>query len=329
MRNIFITCLVLLFAQAALATTWNEPWQETVAKDATTLIRGRITSVDPKKGCTVAVVKHLAGEKTPPTFELTGFSLLELTSLSGGHPPTFLFEKDLEGYLFVKKADKEAGYLLATPTAGFAPITKLGVYATYSHSYHQALVDEELYETATTAIFNYLHHEKFDQARVVKEIDDLLRQPPAHSPGRGQDPTAAKLFFQQHVALESFYYFGTPEKFPLLEPFLTSSDRFVQISAVRALSRINTPQARQRLLAILEGPGDGFVRIMALWGLKRLDARELLPQLKVFHDVAPMDETGFGGRLMDPRIGTAFPESVKKAVAQLIQEWEAPPAKDP
>ena len=112
-----------------------------------------------------------------------------------------------------------------------------------------------------------------------------------------------------------------PEQAPLLDAFLKHPGYHVQISAVRALSRIDTKAARERLFAFLTGEGEGFAKVMAVWGLKRLDAREFRSRLEAFYPNAPTEETGFGGNIMDPRVGTSFPDSVKHAVGQLIEHW--------
>ncbi len=37
---------------------------------------------------------------------------------------------------------------------------------------------------------------------------------------------------------------------------------------------------------------------------------------------ASMDEVGFGGDIMDPRVATSFPASVKDALNELLHFWE-------
>ena len=60
---------------------------------------------------------------------------------------------------------------------------------------------------------------------------------------------------------------------------------------------------------------------MAVWALKRQNAREYLPKLKELRGKAPEDQIGFKGNLMDPRIGTHFPESLKAALDDIVTEW--------
>ncbi|MHC4600427.1 MAG: HEAT repeat domain-containing protein [Planctomycetota bacterium] len=321
MRNALIGLWVGAVAHVSLATTWNEPWQETVVKNAESFVRGKVLESDPAKGCRVARVKQLAGVEVPETFDVVGFSLLKISSYSAGHPPQFRFKAGTEYYFFLTASKKKKGYDVPTPTSGFAFVSPRGIHGTYTHSYYQALVEEGLYEKTMTAIFNRLHGEEFDTKGVEEVIEKYLKKEPT-ALRRGDPPEKTDLFFKQHVALETFYYFGVKEQYALLEPFLALKDKFVQISAARALSRIDTPEARERLFKFLTGDNIGFARIMALWGLKRLGAKEYLPKLKEFLKVAPDKETGFGGNIMDPRVGTYFPGSVKAAVAAQIAEWE-------
>jgi hypothetical protein len=317
--------LLLTITPASRATTWDEPWQETVVKDADTFIKATVVESSPKS-ITLKVLKHLAGLEVPATLTVDRFSLLHLGSYSVGpdgmaHELRFNFARNEDWYFFLKKVkDKDRDtWAIATPTAGFAGAANGNVYATYRHSYHQALVPEDLYEPSMTAIFQFLHDQKYDEKYVHNLIKTELSQPP-HALKKG-DADGQKIFFRQHVALESFYYFGTPAEYPLLEPFLKSDDYHTGISAVRAVSRIDTPAARQRLFDLLTSDRSGFSRVMAVWGLQRLNAREYLPKLREFAKNAPTEETGFGGNIMDPRVGTRFPNSVRAACEQLIAEW--------
>src|SRR5436305_13830525 len=78
----------LLAGLQAGATTWDEPWQEAVVKDADTFVKARVLKND-KTSMTLKVLKHLDGVETPETLTVDGFSLLRLTSLSVGHGPQF------------------------------------------------------------------------------------------------------------------------------------------------------------------------------------------------------------------------------------------------
>jgi hypothetical protein len=324
-----LTLILLLSAFTTPATTWDEPWHETVVKDADAFIKATVTQTSPKS-ITLNVLKHLAGEKTPDTLTVDRFSLVRLTSITAGddHELGFNFAKDAECYFFLKKvkADGRDAWAIATPTTGFAAIAKGKVHATYRHSYHQAVVPEDLYAPSTIAIFQHLHNQKYDEPFVRNLIKTELTQPP-RGLTKGDD-AGQKTFFRQHVALECFYHVGLPAESPLLEPFLSFDDYHTGISAVRALSRIDTPDSRQRLFDLLITDRSAFSRVMAAWGLKRLDAREYLPKLRDFAKIAPDKEAGFGGNIMDPRVGTHFPRSVKAACEELLAEWD-PTTKPP
>ena len=64
-----------------------------------------------------------------------------------------------------------------------------------------------------------------------------------------------------------------------------------------------------------------FTKVMILWAFKRMDARDLKPGLKKYVRKASEEYTGFGGNIMDPRVGTHIP-SVKNSLQLLLAEWE-------
>jgi len=175
-------------------------------------------------------------------------------------------------------------------------------------------------------MFAALHGGAPDAKFVRQLFGTWLKQAPQ---APADDPDQCATFFAQHAALECFRCLGTAADRELLEPFLRHDSYHVQISAVRALARIDTEEARARLFAFLTGGGEGFAKVMAVWGLRQLGAREYKDKLKAWLPEAPEEETGFGGGLMDPRIGTRFPRSVKAAVEELLAEWEKPPAEKP
>ena len=55
----------------------------------------------------------------------------------------------------------------------------------------------------------------------------------------------------------------------------------------------------------------------------------LLPRLQELVPTMAEVETGFGGDIMDPRIGTAFPHTVKKAAEALVEAWSTADAPAP
>jgi len=319
-------CAVLLLAPPGRAATWDEPWQDDVIRKADTLVKAEVLANDGKS-VNIKVVETLAGAAVPETATVEGFSLLRLSSFTLADEETkFPFKKGQSYYFFLTKQKGGKTWAVATPTAGYARLEDGNVYATYRHSFHQALVPQELYETTMKAIFLKTHGKEVDADALRKTLLPILKQAPQGPPKDAKEKDQARRFFEQHAALETLAYFAGADDLKLLEPYLKCDDYHVQISAVRALGGIDSREARERLLAFLEGDGKGFAKVMAVWALKRQNARDCLPKLKELQPKAPVDRVGFGGNLMDPRIGTHFPGSVKSAIDALVAEWSKPEA---
>ena len=69
----------------------------------------------------------------------------------------------------------------------------------------------------------------------------------------------------------------------------------------------------------------GFAKVMCVWGLKRLNAKGMISRLEAYLKTGADQETGFGGNIMDPRVGTYFPESVKASIKELLHDWRKAP----
>lgn len=320
MKKYTFLIIMCLFPCLALATTWNEPWMDEVISRADSLVRVDVT-VNKPEAFSAKVTKHLAGRETPTEIRVNGYYLLEFRSHSV-HETDFRFNPNLDYYLFLKRGKKEGQYSIATPTTGWAKVLVEGVNASYRHSYHQALVPENVYELSMIAIFNRLHQIDVDEKPIRDFVEAHLKKEPALLGKANGDPTVAEEFFHQHVALELFRYFGRPNEMNLIEPFLTADDYHVQISAARAIALFNTTEAKDRLMKFIENDQFGFAKIMAVWGLEHHNAVEYAERLEVFMNIGQDEETGFGGDFMDPRVGTDFPESVKSAVANLLDKWK-------
>ena len=319
MTRLSLTCLLFFVCAIAVrATTWNEPWHEDVVKRAESFVKVRITEATPGS-CKAELLKSLGGATVPKEFELSGYSLLTVTSSSGDTDELRLpFRQNEIYYLLLVKNPKSDRYQIPTPTAGWARLKDGTVTATYRHSYHQALVPEDVYEPTMQAIFNGLHGQPYDREFVTKFVRAQLSGPVADL---AQDETINKKFFLQHVALETFYFLKQGAELSQLLPFLESKTIHAQISACRAVSAIDSAAARETLMKFIEGKGFGFAKVMCVWGLKRLNAKEMTQRLKSFVSDGEDNKTGFGGNIMDPRVGTYFPGSVKGAIQQLLNEW--------
>jgi hypothetical protein len=265
------------------------------------------------------VIKFLGGARTPERIDLSGYSRLTLMSISSSDNELRLpLMRGQIYYLFIKKSEKANTYQLPTPTSGWAKLEGTDVAATYRHSLHKALVPEEVYEKTMQSIFNGARGQPYDSDFIQKFIKEQLTQSVA---GLNKDPAILKKFFLQHVALETFYHLGKGADLALLMPFVGSDDYHVQVSACRAVSRIDSPSSREILMKFIEGKGVGFAKVMCVWGLKQLNAREMTPRLEAFLKAGVDQETGFGGDIMDPRVATYFPESVKESIKELLSDW--------
>jgi hypothetical protein len=317
---------------APFFTTYNEPWHEDVLRAAIAFVEIEVTTVDAS-GFEARVLKQLAGERVPDHIKVNGYAMLEVESVfdhgDGNVDPelAFHFAPGEHCYLFLHRMKTEDvtapadTFQIATPSAGFADVQASGVRATYRFSAHQAIVPVDLYEPSMAALFRKLHGTATaeDAAFVRKLIDTELHKAP-QDVGQGDDAT----FFRQHVALECSRFFGTEQDLPLLDPFLASASFHVQVSAVRAVAGIHSEQAQARLIDFLGADHAAFAKALAIWGLRDQDARALAPRLEAMLGTMSTEKFGFGLNIMDPRVGTKFPETPRQALEQLLDGWKQP-----
>lgn len=325
MKYLLFFLIGIMIPASLRATTWDEPWMFEVISGADSFVKVDVTDNNDEE-FTARITKQLAGEKAQETITVNAYHQLSFSSHSIDEDG-FPFNPDLDYYLFIKKGKKPGEYSIATPTTGWAKVTESGVNATYRHSYHQALVPEDVYEMSMSAIFNKIHGVKTDEKPVLAFMNTHLNTPPALLAKASEDPAVADEFFLQHVALELFRYFGSPADMKRVEPFLVADDFHVQISAVRAIGRLKTKESQERLMKFIEGKQYGFAKIMAIWSLRDAHARQFKDRLKAFLETGEDEETGFGGNIMDPRVGTRFPSSVKSAITDLLKQWDEVPEK--
>lgn len=294
------------------ATTWDEPWQEEVIRDADYFVLATIKS-SHEESVTIEIIKSLGGPEINGTINITNFNLLRLCSRSGGHGPEFHFKGIKECYFFIKKNSK-GEYCIATPTSGFAPVRGEKVTASYRHSYHQASVPIDIYERTMTAIFNNYHNLLYDKLFIADFVERHLSLKPA-SFGANEIDT----FFAQHVALECVYHLRLAGKCSQLLPFLNDTTNFHnQVSGARALVSCNTTEVKLELLTtIRDSTRPPFVQVMCIWTLTEFKPIELKQELITIEKTASEEHDGFGGNIMDPRVCTNFP-AVKDALNKLI-----------
>ncbi len=313
----------LLPTKEARATSWDEPFLETVVREADAF---GVFKIERNRGNIVHLtrIKHVAGKKPPAKFKLKGFYHLELASVSGGHGPSYehTLQEGVSYYLYLKQSKNQEVWQLATPTAGidhFAPDGRIA--ATYRFSAHDTLVDIKTYEMTHACIFRHLHAQPCDTGKIKPYIDAQLRRPAGHLKN-GIDSEPAQRFFEQHVALETAYLLDIPLAEAALEKFLTSDTFHVQISAVRALGKSNSKTKTQRLIAFIQSKAaDPTAKVFAVYALEEIGDRSVAPQLQQLEKTLPADEAGLGMNIMDPRIATGFHSSTKDAVTWLLDNW--------
>ena len=306
--------LFLLGTIKTFATTWNEPWADKVIKDADYFVLAKILSFN-EKSVKIEIVKQLGGKKLPKEVTITGFyGLGTKGSVSAGRFFEFIFNKNIKkSYFFIKK-DAKGNYCIATPTAGWDYVVGENVCAAYRHSYHQALVPVDIYELTMSAIFNHYRQLPYDKKQITDLIDKQLSKKPA-----GFDKTEVNTFYLQHVALETIFHLRLEGYYSQILPFFNDTSNFHnRVSAARALVTCNNDETKKLLLNKIEtNDNDNFITVICIWTLKEFNPKTLKSELQKLIENASTKETGFGGNLMDPRVGTRFP-NVKEALIDLI-----------
>jgi hypothetical protein len=307
--------LMLILGMPIYATTWDEPWHDTVVKESDSFVFAKINSFNVKNGLNLTIIKNISGKQIVGKIKVNDFYLLDFTSYSGDGGGFFHFSGAKEGYFFIKQK-ANGKYSIATPTTGFAILENGLVYATYRHSYHQALVPMDIYEKTMKAIFNKYHGLPYDTNYISNYINQHIKQRPADL-----TPGERDTFFLQHVALETIYHLRLSEYYSEILPFLAATLGFqIQVSAIRALAAYNTDQCKSELLKIINAPDrDTFVQVMSIWTLSEFMPNELKSALVKLEENASNERNGFGGNIMDPRVGTYIP-SVKIALQNLIEK---------
>ena len=209
---------------------------------------------------------------------------------------------------------------MPTPTSGFAWKKGNLVSATYRISMHKAFASVDMYEKSMSEIFKFIKFSEYDREYFNNLFSTYLNQNPGNLDGTNDD---RELLFKQHIALETFYYVGDSSYFNEVEKFLDSDQAHHQISAIRALSKIDTRASKQRILSFIkEESNNGLARVLAVQALRRLDARELTEDIEEYLPDASTEWVGFGLDILDPRVGTRIPADLKSGIEELLEDWK-------
>lgn len=302
---------ILGIQKSTYAETWNEPWQKDILKNADFFVLANVISNEEDVGTTIEILKHFGNQSLSGEVLINGFSLLDIRS-SSGHGVHLNFEKGQTLYFLLTKGE-DGNYTLPTPSSGFAGVDEeKNVYATYRHSYHQALVPQEVYEKTYSEIWNYYKTSNYDQVFVMDFIHENLAQPPA-----GFEPEDLNTFFMQHVALEMAFLLDISIDLQQLKAFVEYENFHANISALQLLGNSKDEDVKEYLFNYIKNEkNENFQKVIAIWSLRKIGDQKYINKLKAIKNKLSEDQTGFGGNIMDPRVGTYFP-SPKRAVENL------------
>ncbi len=313
--RILVIIITILFCFKSLAHTWDEPWHGEVVKGSNSFALFKVIK-NSGNSLKLELIKHIAGEKPHSNILVDDFYLYNVSSTnSESDEHGFWLDDGVNVYMFLLKQGDN--YKIASPTAGYAEILDDGyVAATYRHSLHQAKAQSDNYEKTQICIFDKMHGSKCNSETIKESIIAPLNERVAIlSP----QATASdfELFFKQHAALETAFLIEQPVKFDVLNPFLTSQFFHAEISAVRALSvASDTSRTKQLVSFIKSDKSSDVAKVMAIIMLKKLDGKNINQSIVEYYTQASESEVSLGGNIMDPRVGTWYPHSVKKAI-----EW--------
>lgn len=305
MKHILKTTLIFIilscFAETR-AETWDEPWQKEIIQKSEVFIFGKVIETDGKTA-KVEILKNLSSTELEDEITIEEFFLLALTS-SSGRGVHLSLETGSSYYFFLKKNDN-GNYSLPTPTSGYAYLhEEKNIVATYRHSYHQALVSQEIYELTYINIWNYYKTGKFHDEKINEYISSQL----AIKPASFENQDEINIFFSQHVALETAYLLDLSPDFEKVTSFISCDNFHLRVSALQLLGNYKTDKSKDILLkSITNEDHSDFEKVIAIWSLKKIADPNYISKLKQIQDNLSDEETGFGGNIMDPRIGTYFP----------------------
>lgn len=310
-KIIALLILTLSIHSKVLAETWDEPWQKEIIQNADYFVLAKVLSNVDSIGTEVEIIKYFGNQKIGGRILINGFSLLNITS-SSGHGVHLDFEKDQTLYFLLNKRE-DGNYAIPTPTSGFAVLdSDKNVYATYRHSYHQTLIPQDVYEMTYKEIWDYYKTGEFDKDRILPFINEYIDKSPA-----GFEEEDISTFFLQHAAMETAYLLDIQIELDRLKKFVESKNFHSRVSALQLSGNSNMEPTKEYLFDFISNEqNENFEKVIAIWSLNRIGGKVYKKKLLKIVDKLSDEDTGFGGNIMDPRVGTHFP-SPKRAVEEL------------
>ena len=308
--KILIILIVSIACQNTLqAETWDEPWQKEIIQKSEYFVLGNVVKLD-SLGVHFQITQNFGTKNLPNRILINGFSLLNLSS-SSGQGVHFDFKEGQNHYFLLTKKE-DGNFAIPTPTSGFALLDEENnVYATYRHSYHQALIPKDIYEMTYKAIWNYYRGINSDKEKVLEFINEQIEKEVA-----GFDENQISTFFLQHASMETSYLLDLPIELSRIKKFANSDNFHSKVSAVQLMSQLEDQKTKEYLFAFIQSENNGnFEKVIAIRSLKKIGGKEYNEKLKEIANTLSDEETGFGGNIMDPRVGTSFP-SPREAVKE-------------
>lgn len=310
-KPFLLLSLIFTYSLNVFAETWDEPWQKEIIQKSDYFVLANVLDNTDSIGTEIEIIKCFGKQKLTGKIIINGFSLLNLKSASG-HGLHLDFDQGDTFYFFLTKQE-DGNYAIPTPTSGFARVDEnKSVYATYRHSYHQALVPQDVYEKTYSEIWDYYHTGQFNKENISSLIDENIAKKPA-----GFDTDDISIFFLQHVALETAYLLDLEIELDRIQKFVEFDNIHLRISSLQLLSNSDTKQAKTYLFDFIKSDkNENFEKVIAIWSLSKIGGKKYKKKLKDIANDLSDEPTGFGGNLMDPRVGTYFP-SPRAAVEAL------------
>lgn len=308
-KLLIILILTLTVQPNMKAETWNEPWQKEIIQKAEYFVLGNVIELD-SLGAQIEILQNFGKNTLPNRILINGFSLLNLGS-SSGHGVHYDFEKGQKLYLLLTKKE-DGNFAIPTPTSGFALLDEENnVYATYRHSYHQALIPKDIYELTYQAIWNHYHNSEYDKSSIMEFLNKQIEKKPA-----GFEEDEISTFFLQHASLETAYLLDISIELSRIEKFAKSDNFHSKVSSVQLISLLDNKKTKEFLFEFIQSEdNENFEKVIAIRSLKKIGGKEYTAKLLGIADKLSDEETGFGGNLMDPRVGTSFPSPRQAAKA--------------
>ena len=125
----------------------------------------------------------------------------------------------------------------------------------------------------------------------------------------------------QHAALETAALIGATVDQADLGRFLGSSFFHVQMSAISYLAAISQPDKMKAVaLYVCDVKTSDMARALGLLFLEKMDGRNQADIINMCRLSLPKTSIMLGP-LMDPRIGTSFPNSPRDGAERLLKLW--------